>query len=153
MPLFRSLLVPHDLSECSRKAVRVASELATSLDARCVLLFVQDRSPGDSTWVDPDRARQEIAEIESDEAALWAEVESILGSRPPNMRVHLTAGEPAAEVVRVADEDGHDLIVMGTHGRSGFTERLLGSTTERVLRKANCAVLAVKPDGWPFLKD
>jgi nucleotide-binding universal stress UspA family protein len=56
----------------------------------------------------------------------------------------LDEGDAAREIVRVADELGCDLIVMGTHGRTGLRRLLLGSVAEQVLRRAPCPVLAVK---------
>ena len=54
-----------------------------------------------------------------------------------------TGGDPAAEILRYAQHHSIDLIVMGTHGRSGFSRRLLGSVADRVLRGAACPVLIV----------
>src|SRR5205807_909314 len=64
----------------------------------------------------------------------------------PGMRVEhrLEEGDAAAEIVRVAQEIHCDLIVMGTHGRTGIGRLLLGSVAEQVLRRAPCAVLTVK---------
>jgi nucleotide-binding universal stress UspA family protein len=56
----------------------------------------------------------------------------------------LTDGEPYAEILRVAEDDGCDLIVMGTHGRTGLRRLLMGSVAEQVLRQASCPVLTVK---------
>jgi nucleotide-binding universal stress UspA family protein len=56
----------------------------------------------------------------------------------------LAMGDPATEIVRVAKEEHVSLIVMGTHGRSGFTRLLLGSVAELVIRHANCPVLTYK---------
>ena len=53
-------------------------------------------------------------------------------------------GEPAAEIVRYAHDEGVDLIVMGTHGRSGVERLLMGSVAEKVMREAPCSVLVVK---------
>src|SRR5262249_7953655 len=53
-------------------------------------------------------------------------------------------GDPGREILRAARETGADLIVMGTHGRTGLTRLLTGSVAEKVLRKAPCPVLTVK---------
>ena len=70
----------------------------------------------------------------------------------PDIPVHhvLLEGDPASEIVRFAADAAMDLIVMGTHGRTGMERLLVGSVTERVMREANCSVLAVKlPRGVP----
>jgi len=62
----------------------------------------------------------------------------------------LLDGDPAAEIVGYAKEAGIDLIVMGTHGRTGVERLLMGSVAEKVLRDASCSVLVVKlPRGIP----
>jgi nucleotide-binding universal stress UspA family protein len=67
---------------------------------------------------------------------------------PPHPEVsverHLVAGEPAAEILRLARTQKCDLIVMGTHGLAGLDRLLLGSVAEQVLRRAPCPVLTVK---------
>ena len=62
-------------------------------------------------------------------------------------------GDPAGEIVRYATDAGIDLIVMGTHGRTGLERLLLGSVAEKVMRDANCSVLVVKlPKGIPAVQ-
>jgi len=53
-------------------------------------------------------------------------------------------GDPAGEIVRIATEEGAELIVLGTHGRSGMTRMLMGSVAEAVVRRAACAVLVYR---------
>jgi nucleotide-binding universal stress UspA family protein len=70
----------------------------------------------------------------------------------PSIPVHhiFLEGDPAAEIVRYAVDAGMDLIVMGTHGRTGLERLLLGSVAEKVMRDAPCSVLVVKlPKGLP----
>jgi nucleotide-binding universal stress UspA family protein len=76
--------------------------------------------------------------------------------RPPDPAVRfegrLCEGEPAEEIIRLAGKTRSDLIVMGTHGRTGLGRLLLGSVAEEVLRRAPCPVLLLKkpfPDGAP----
>ncbi len=61
------------------------------------------------------------------------------------VETELTRGYAGDEIVRVANERGCDLVVMGTHGRTGLGRLLMGSVAEFVLPRASCAVLAVKP--------
>jgi nucleotide-binding universal stress UspA family protein len=56
----------------------------------------------------------------------------------------LVSGDPAAEIVRLAETEGADMIVMGTHGRTGLRRLLMGSVAEAVVRRAACPVLTVK---------
>jgi nucleotide-binding universal stress UspA family protein len=69
-----------------------------------------------------------------------------LGAPDPKVRVEhrLEEGDPVAQILRVADETGCDLIVLGTHGRTGLNRLLMGSVAEKVVRWASCPVLTVK---------
>lgn len=74
--------------------------------------------------------------------------------RPANAEIiihHvLLEGDPATEIVRFAAEENMNLVVMGTHGRTGVDRLLMGSTAEKVLREAPCSVLVIKlPRGVP----
>ena len=62
----------------------------------------------------------------------------------------IEVGRPAAAIVRLASEGGADMVVMGTHGRTGLKHALLGSVAEKVVRKAPCAVLTVRAPGHRF---
>jgi universal stress protein A len=59
--------------------------------------------------------------------------------------IHVVTGVPDADVVRMANQLGVDLIVMATHGRRGFSHLVLGSVAEQVIREANCPVLVLRP--------
>lgn len=62
----------------------------------------------------------------------------------------LVQGVPFVEIVKFARDGGYDLIVIGTHGRTGLRHALLGSVAEKVVRKASCAVLTVRPTDHEF---
>jgi hypothetical protein len=72
--------------------------------------------------------------------------------RPPDPTIQtdrlVQEGLPAAEILRLAPKIPSDLIVMGTHGRTGMDRLLMGSVTEQVVRKATCPVLTVKAPLW-----
>jgi nucleotide-binding universal stress UspA family protein len=63
----------------------------------------------------------------------------------PGVRTQKAIGEPAAEIVSFARSAGVDLVVVGTHGRTGLEHALMGSVAERVVRRAHCPVLTVRP--------
>jgi nucleotide-binding universal stress UspA family protein len=65
------------------------------------------------------------------------------GDPEPSVRYLLAEGRPAAAILRAARENGCDLIVLGTHGRTGLSRLLMGSVAEEVVRKAPCPVLTV----------
>ncbi len=64
----------------------------------------------------------------------------------PRVATAKSIGEPSVEIVEFAKETGQDLLVIGTHGRTGLRHALVGSIAERVVRRAGCPVLSVHPE-------
>jgi len=63
---------------------------------------------------------------------------------------HVSMGRPFTEIIGYARQENVGMIVMATHGRGAIAHMLLGSTTEKVVRKAQCAVLTIRPDEHEF---
>ncbi len=122
------ILFATDFSETSAAAARTALDYARRLGARLHLLHV--------TWVGTDPT------VPPALPALARE----LGDGVPVVTA-VESGAPAAQIVRYAERKGIDLIVLGTHGRSGVSRALLGSVAERVVRTAPCPVLTVPAAG------
>lgn len=147
----KKILVPTDFSEFSLNAVNYAVELATRFEAEISLIYVlQDAvalfpEPG-VAFPAPGNYLQELQE--SSQQAL----DRLRESLPSAMTIHtvLRNGPPFVEIVRYAKEEKFDLIVIGTHGRSGLAHMLLGSVAEKVVRKAGCPVLTVRPEDHTF---
>ena len=144
----RSILVPTDFSECARHAVPVAAELARLLGARVVCLHVVEpvvQPIGFAPVAEPMPA-PELGERMEESAArdlpAFSKSEEFAGLEVEDLMAH---GEPAAEIVRVAEERGAGLIVISSHGRTGLGRIIFGSTAESVVRHARCPVLVVKP--------
>ena len=139
----RTILHPTDFSERSRYALQLAAALARDHGARLLLLHVVEL---------PAMAYAEAALV-ADPAAFLVEAHRKLNQVPvplPPGRVErrVALGEAVTEIVAVAEEAPCDLIVIGTHGRTGLRRALLGSVAEQVMRRAPCPVLTVK---MPFL--
>lgn len=149
MIAIKKILCPVDGSEFSRRALRHAAGLASWYEAELTALSVRSRIVPTGPWLEGPVAP--ILPEEDPQAGgegLGAFVASAVGSFPTRI---LTRGGPVVgEILSAADEMQADLIVIGTHGTSGFERLLLGSVTEKVLRKAKCPVLtvprAVKPE-------
>ena len=145
---FQKILCATDFSEGSRQAMRVAIRLANEAGAELVLVHAWSVPPvayaGEYVfWPD---VMQEIAE--GSRAALDAETREATALGAKRLRSELLAGTPRHEIVRVLEDDpAFDLVVMGTHGRTGLARVLLGSVAERIVRHAPCSVLVVRPDG------
>jgi nucleotide-binding universal stress UspA family protein len=135
-----SILFPTDFSERSEYAFRLACSLARDHDARLILLHI---IPPPQTV-----AYEAMPVLPAYPPGYRKELEEKLrGLKPPaevQVEYRLEEGYAATEIVRIAAEIHCDMIVMGTHGRSGLGRLLLGSVAEEVLRKASCPVLTVK---------
>ena len=135
------VLCPIDFSEGSTHALEQAAAVAGWYKARLTALHVYS-PPVPVPGLPVDRAADSELQHSCGEATLF--VESVLGSGT-GVDVFVDAGEPVRSILDRADRLPADLIVMGTHGASGFQRWLLGSVTEKVLRKATCPVLTVPP--------
>jgi nucleotide-binding universal stress UspA family protein len=137
----RTILYPTDFSEHSGRALEMASFLAQSTGARLVVLHVLERP----VMYYPGVAMAPPPPPEEERAALLERLQQV---RPPDfggtLAHRLEQGDPATAILCVAKEEGCDLIVMGTHGRTALGRLLLGSVAETVLRKSPCPVLMVK---------
>lgn len=147
MMTLKNVLVATDFSEASDAALTYGRTLARMFGATLHVLHVTEnvylRSFGSEAYVPavPD------LQAEVDEAArkqLDALVIDSDGSGPATRKVLRTANAPAREIIEYAAAEGIDLIVMGTHGRTGFAKLFLGSVAERVLATAPCPVLTVR---------
>jgi nucleotide-binding universal stress UspA family protein len=139
----KKILYPTDFSSYSNQAYFHAIALAENHNASVTVLFVYNP---DSTTT-PGSQGDELA----DRRYWQGQLEQI---RPVDTRISVThvllEGDPATEIVRYGRDTGSDLIVMGTHGRTGVERLVLGSVAEKVLRDASCSVLVVKlPRGQP----
>jgi nucleotide-binding universal stress UspA family protein len=86
---------------------------------------------------------QELADGAQRHLDEWRDEAVKLGA--PEVEVVKAVGEPAAEIVSYAREQAMDLLVLGSHGRTGLEHALMGSVAERVVRKSRCPVLTVRP--------
>jgi len=150
-PRIDRILVPVDFSEMTGAVIDNACFLANKFEASLTLLHVVHVPPlaEASTWLDPvvsPSVEQDIR-VQMEEGAkkqLEGMKEKCSNS---GLRVDyaIKVGEPFDEIVRMAGELDSDLIVMGTHGRSGFSHLIIGSVAERVLRRAPCSVFCINP--------
>jgi nucleotide-binding universal stress UspA family protein len=143
----KTILHPTDFSEHSEYAFEVACALAQDYEARLIVLHVLHAVTSPRTDGEGGRGRSPWPEEYQD--SLWEKLRQLRASYPGvRMETWLKEGDVAEEILRTADDDLCDLIVIGTHGRTGLDRMLMGSVAEEVLRRARCPVLAVKaPSG------
>ncbi|WP_049922635.1 universal stress protein [Halopiger djelfimassiliensis] len=142
--MYREILVPTDGNERMGRVIEEAIELADRYGATVHALHAIDERA--YTSIPPD-ARGPVRERlrEDGEAATRSVAERAIESDVAVTR-ELRTGPPAHVIVSYAVENGIDLIVMGTHGRTGYERYLLGSVAERVVRSAPTSVLTVSLD-------
>ncbi len=139
MPYDR-ILTPTDGSDPSNRGVDRAVELAAHFDSTLHALYVVDQANRAGDWDIVVERQEADGESAIDDVAERAEAAGV------EVEKHLRRGAPAEEVLGFVAEADVDLVVMGTHGRSGIDRiRHAGSTTERVIRGASVPVLAVPP--------
>jgi nucleotide-binding universal stress UspA family protein len=136
----RTILHATDFSEPSQNAFHLACSLARDHGASLVVLHVAPAPifayGGVMTAPPPP---------EPDRTELLAQLRQLRAPDPKVPVEHVLAeGDADAEILRVARETHSDLIVLGTHGRTGLGRLLMGSVAEKVVRKAPCPVLTVK---------
>lgn len=141
MTAIANVLCPIDRSDVSRRAIRVAVGLAASHGARLRVIEVIESGRPIMTDGTPLFELQEPSRAALEEELNWFVAPLVSADVPTD--IQLRQGSIVTEILREAEALTAPVIVMGTHGRGGFERFVLGSVTEKVLRKAPCPVLAV----------
>ena len=141
--MYDRILLPTDGSRGNSRAVEQAIGLAAQSDARLHVLFVVEDLPYAPEMMD-GQVEARLREI-GEEAI--SDIRQRAADAGVSVETALEDGTPHQSILEYADEERMDLIVMGTHGRSGLDRYLLGSVTERVVRGADTPVLTVRVDG------
>jgi len=143
---WQKICCPIDFSDASHHAMQGAAELTRRFGAELTLLFIYElpgNAPQDLLFSPSDVLREVLREYDRRLGEWKARAEHLCG-RP--VLKHLEVGTPAKEIVRFVRDGRFDLVVMGTHGRSGLRHAVFGSVAEKVVRQALCPVLTVRPD-------
>lgn len=149
----KNILIPTDFSEMSLNALKYARSFADTYSARLSLLHVVDEASMYWMAMGPNSipmgpSGDELVEIAE------KEMDKFIGEHLSDVGEvgrKVLLGRPFAEIVKYAREEKTDLIVLCTHGRSGLQHALLGSVTEKVIRKAPCPVLTVRDPDHDFV--
>lgn len=134
-----TILFATDFSDWSQLALQYAASQARALGARLLIVHVDEVSTATGEGMlhsgipgeDPEELERRLRTIDPE------------GFDGP-CEYLLLEGDPAAEIVRTAEEENAEMIVLGTHGRTGLARLLMGSVAEQVVRRASCPVLVVK---------
>lgn len=157
MIIIKNILVPTDCSEISQNALKYAIKFAKQFDAKLILLMVTVSEPltilNDYGYFSPELHQKLI--LESDRRAakdlenFWQQFSN------DDVEVELVnlKGDPFTEIVRYAGESEIDIIIMGTHGRTGLKHVFMGSVAEKVVRYSPQPVLTIKHKDYIFSMD
>jgi nucleotide-binding universal stress UspA family protein len=143
----KKIILATDFSDTSKEAGYHALLLAKTYKAELKALYVFDPS----AWSIPSQDYlATVAGVETLEEARQKGKDTLIKlakSFDLEVETIFTEGDPGHEIVRVAEELNADLIVLGTHGYSGWKRFTIGSVAELVVRHAPCAVLTIRPKG------
>ena len=147
----KTILCPIDYSVYSEKALEYAIEFAGKYEAKLYLIHVLDIRIYDMN--DPDLYNVNIVDKDTierlKERLLRCISEDIKGKI--SVEAVVVQGVPFTEIIRMAKEYMVDLIVLGTHGRTGLSQAIMGSVAERVVRKSPCPVLTIRHPEHEFI--
>ena len=139
--MYENILVPTDGSEGSKRAVEQATELAANFDAALHVLYVVDTR---ALPMDVDTG-EILTELEAaGKRAIDEVVETADTAGVGTTEAVVGRGTPHRAILDYSDQHDVDLVVMGTHGRTGLNRYLLGSVTEKVVRSSDVPVLTVR---------
>lgn len=147
---FRCILCPTDFSEPATEGVKSASELALHFKARLLLvtivpdIAVAGDIPGEFPVVP---AYEPTAALESRRIEAGESMTALVNNLAPlgiDVVPVVAEGDPATRIVEIARDEEVDLIVIATHGRTGWRRLVFGSVAEKVLRHTECPVLAIR---------
>ena len=142
---FKKILCPTDFSEPAFVALKRAEELARHFAAELIVAHVIPTLPGPHSFPDPQAALNFEVPLFQQELAIKAEqmLKELVSHHKAETRDLVTTGEAAPEILRIAREEHVDLIVIASHGLTGWRRLVHGSVAEKVVRQATCPVLSI----------
>jgi universal stress protein A len=148
----KRILAPVDFSECSRKALQYAAPFCAQFQASLVLLHVVEVPyvASEVPVVQLDQWQTQMNENAIHRLTALKQEANLRGLKVENV---IRIGNPYREIVAAAKEMPADLIILSTHGHTGFSRMFMGSTAERVVRHASCPVLVVRENEHEFIRE
>jgi universal stress protein A len=147
----KKILCPTDFSEPSYEALKVADELAAHFGASLHIVNVVPVVPIVEAPIGVESASFNVASYQQElEAQAERSIKNLVAqkvSKGVSAVADILIGNEAGEIVRYAQENGADMIVIATHGRSGWRRFIAGSVTDQIVRQATCPVLTIRKPG------
>jgi len=142
---FKKILCPTDFSEAAFVALKRAEEMARHFAAELIVAHVIPPLPGPHSFPDPQAPLNFDVPLFQQELAIKAEqmLKDLVSYHKVETRNLVTTGEAAPEILRIAEQEHADLIVIASHGLTGWRRLVFGSVAEKVVRQATCPVLTI----------
>ena len=142
---YKKILCPTDFSEAAFAALKHAEELARHFAAELIVAHVIPPLPGPHSFPDPQASLTFDVPLFQQELAIKAEqmLKDLVAHHKAETRNLVTTGEAAPEILRIAQQEHADLIVIASHGLTGWRRLVFGSVAEKVVRQATCPVLTI----------
>ena len=140
------IVCPTDFSEPSYEALKTGVEMADHFSSELILVHVVTPIPFIPIHDDPSSFNLPLYEKEM-EASAQKSLNEVFKEKIPssvNGRTMVMQGDPATQIVRLADNEHAEMIIIATHGLTGLRKFMFGSVTEKVIRFANCPVLSIR---------
>ena len=143
--MFKKILYPTDFSDVSKKALDYIRQLKEAGTEEVIVLHVIDERGTDAMARYASGSYTElIARIEQEAREEEKNIERTLKESGVKVKVRIQTGIPLTEILKVEEEEGVSAIVIGSHGKTNLQEMLLGSVSEKVIRKSKGPVLVIK---------
>jgi nucleotide-binding universal stress UspA family protein len=153
MPRFERILCPVDFSPCSQTALEYALYMAEQFQGKVHVLHVCTTPvslyPELVVWAEREQSTLGALIEEQAREQMGRLIDGLNEHQRSRVIPEVEMGDPVSTIIERAERAGCDLIVVGTHGRTGLAHLVLGSVAERVVRGASCAVLTVRPPSAP----
>lgn len=142
---FKKILCPTDFSEAAFVALKRAEEMARHFAAELIVAHVIPTLPNPHSFPDPQAPLNFDVPLFQQELAIKAEqmLKDLVSYHKVETRNLVTTGEAAPEILRIAQQEHADLIVIASHGLTGWRRLVFGSVAEKVVRQASCPVLTI----------
>jgi nucleotide-binding universal stress UspA family protein len=136
----KKIVCPTDFSDGSSLALKEATEMALHFGAEVYVIHIVEPLP---PMTEPGLYMPQ-EELHADAEETLQTIAELLRAKGVRTQTAVGDGEPAAEIVRMAEKLGADLIVIATHGNTGWRHLAFGSVTEKVVRLATCPVMTIR---------
>lgn len=141
MDMYKKVVLAVDGSEASSNAVKHAVELAKNNNGTIIALYVIP--PIDITDIETFKPEMLYKGLKQDAEKILADIKERAGREGVDVQTRVEDGIPAEKICEVAGDSDADLIIMGSHGRTGFGKVFIGSVTERVISREKCRPVLV----------